>query len=198
MDLILSLPTSVVEADIQWLPNIAGEWHGIELHGTALDDDSLWSGLVDRLPLPVLHVHELLPTPVTRNLPEAPIATRNRLTDHLRRLLERAAAMSVRTATLDFGLTVDAGRRVDPTTVRGQRSGAQPRVNCALCASSTTAACVQCSDTTCGACKKTTCAMPISVVGYTLHISSSSSTALRCVGPHTAHAWRPAGYHCSC
>jgi len=111
MDLILSLPTSVVEADIQWLPNIAGPWNGIELYGTALDDDSLWSGLADRLHLPVLHVHDLLPTSVTRNLPEAPIATRNRLTDHLRRMLERAAAMSVRTATLDFGLAVDAGTK---------------------------------------------------------------------------------------
>lgn len=107
MDLILSLPTNIVETDIQWLPNIASEWNGIELYGTAVDDDSLWSGLADRLHLPVLHVHELLPTSVTRILPEAPIATRNRLTDHLRRMLERAAAMSVRTATLDFGLAVD-------------------------------------------------------------------------------------------
>ncbi|HCN09838.1 MAG TPA: hypothetical protein DIT01_18085 [Lentisphaeria bacterium] len=107
MDLILSLPTNIVETDIQWLPNIASEWNGIELYGTAVDDDSLWSGLADRLHLPVLHVHELLPTSVTRILPEAPIATRNRLTDHLRRMLERAAAMSVRTATLDFGLAVN-------------------------------------------------------------------------------------------
>ncbi|MDP6450478.1 MAG: hypothetical protein QF773_06655 [Lentisphaeria bacterium] len=111
MDLILSLPTNVVEADIQWLPNIASKWNGLELYGTALDDDSLWSGLADRLHLPVLHVHDLLPTSVTRNLPEAPIATRNQLIDHLRRMLERAAAMSVRTATLDFGLAVDAGTK---------------------------------------------------------------------------------------
>ena len=108
MDLILSLPTSVVEADIQWLPSIASGWNGIELYGSALDDESLCSGLADRLHLPVFHVHDLLPASVSRNLPEAPIATRNRLTDHLRRLLERAAAMSVRTATLDFGFAVNA------------------------------------------------------------------------------------------
>lgn len=101
MDLVLHLPTTFLESEPDYAPPM---WSGIEVDGAILDDGPVWASLRDRVERPVLHVHNLIESSISRNLPESPEPARRRLTEHIRRLLEQAAAAEVPAVTLDLGI----------------------------------------------------------------------------------------------